>query len=67
LIKTEPVLSGRLIKLTNSVIFFWWANELLDLSSDIMRLGLKMVLDLAYTLDLPKAFKTPKFFSRMDF
>ena len=54
MIKTEPVLWGRLIKLSNSV-FFGGRDEVLDLSSEIMRLGLKMVLDLAYTVDLPKA------------
>jgi HD-like signal output (HDOD) protein len=47
LIKTGPVLLGRLIKLTNSVLFFGGRDEVLALSSDIMQLGLKMVLDLA--------------------
>jgi len=67
LIKTEPVLSGRLIKLSNSVLFGGGRDKVLDLNSAIMRLGLKMVLDLAYTLELPKAFKKPKSFSQMDF
>jgi len=48
LIQTEPVLSGRLIKLSNSVLFGGGRDEVLDLNSAIMRLGLKMVLDLAY-------------------
>jgi len=67
LIKTEPVLSGRLIKLSNSVLFGGGRDEVLDLNTAIMRLGLKMVLDLAYTLELPKAFKKTKSFSHMDF
>ena len=67
LIKTEPVLSGRLIKLSNSFFFGGGRDEVLDLDSAIMRLGLKMVLDLAYTLELPKTFKKPKSFNHMEF
>jgi HD-like signal output (HDOD) protein len=67
LIQTEPVLSGRLIKLSNSVLFGGGRDEVLDLSSAIMRLGLKMVLDLAYTLELPKAFKKSKSFDHVEF
>ena len=44
LIQTEPVLSGRLIKLSNSVLFGGGRDEVLDLNSAIMRLGLKMFL-----------------------
>jgi HD-like signal output (HDOD) protein len=67
LIQTEPVLSGRLIKLSNSVLFGGGRDEVLDLNSAIMRLGLKMVLDLAYTLELPKAFKKSKSFDHVEF
>ena len=67
LIQTEPVLSGRLIKLSNSVLFGGGRDEVHDLNSAIMRLGLKMVLDLAYTLELPSAFKKPKSFGHMEF
>ena len=66
LIQTEPVLSGRLIKLSNSVLFGGGRDEVSDLNSAIMRLGLKMVLDLAYTLELPKVFKKPKSFNHVD-
>ena len=44
LIQTEPVLSGRVIKLSNSVLFGGGRDEVLDLNSAIMRLGLKMFL-----------------------
>ena len=44
LIQTEPVLSGRLIKLSNSVLFGGGRDEVLDLNSAIIRLGLKMFL-----------------------
>jgi HD-like signal output (HDOD) protein len=67
LIQTEPVLSGRLIKLSNSVLFGGGRDEVLDLNSAIMRLGLKMVLDLAYTLELPNAFKKSKSFDHVEF
>ncbi len=67
LIQTEPVLSGRLIKLSNSVLFGGGRDDVLDLNSAIMRLGLKMVLDLAYTLELPRAFKKPKSFDHVKF
>ncbi len=67
LIRTEPVLSGRLIKLSNSVLFGGGRDEVVDLNAAIMRLGLKMVLDLAYTLELPKAFKNPKSFDHIEF
>ena len=67
LIQTEPVLSGRLIKLSNSVLFGGGRDEVMDLDSAIMRLGLKMVMDLAYTLELPKVFKKPKSFDHVEF
>ncbi len=67
LIQTEPVLSGRLIKLSNSVLFGGGRDEVHNLNEAIMRLGMKMVLDLAYTLELPKAFKKSKSFDHIQF
>jgi len=67
LIQTEPVLSGRLIKLSNSVLFGGGRDEVQNLNEAIMRLGMKMVLDLAYTLELPKAFKKSKSFDHIQF
>ncbi len=55
LIETEPVLSGRLIKLSNSVLY-GGGKEDGDLSSVVMRLGVKMILDLAYALQLTNVF-----------
>lgn len=60
LIETEPILSGRLIKLSNSVFFGGGREKIENLSSAILRLGLKMVLDLAYTLEIPKLFMKGK-------
>lgn len=67
LINTEPVLSGRLIRLSNSVLFGGGREEVLDLNSAIMRLGLKMVLDLVYSVELPGTFKKPESFDHMEF
>ncbi len=52
LIETEPVLSGRLIKLANSVSYSGGREKAEDLSGTVMRLGVKMILDLSYTLQL---------------
>ncbi|MGP0566373.1 MULTISPECIES: HDOD domain-containing protein [unclassified Nitrospina] len=56
LIETEPILSGRLIQLSNSVFFGGTGCKVEKLPDAIIRLGLKMILDLAYTLELPKLF-----------
>lgn len=67
IIETEPVLSGRLIKLSNSVLFGGGREKSVDVEDSVMRLGIKMVLDLAYTISLPGAFKKPKGFNQFDF
>ena len=51
LIETEPILAGRLIKLSNSVFFGGGREKVEHLHGAILRLGLKMILDLAYTLE----------------
>lgn len=55
LIETEPVLAGRLLALSNSV-FLELAGKNPFLKGAVLRLGLKLVLDLAYTLELPRIF-----------
>lgn len=60
LIETEPILAGRMIQLSNSVFFSRGGNKVQDLSQAIIRLGLKMILDLAYTLEVPKLFMKGK-------
>lgn len=56
LIKTEPVLAGKLTKLANSVFYGGGLDKAEDISTAIMRLGLKIVMDLAYALKIPKLF-----------
>lgn len=60
LIETEPILAGRMIQLSNSVFFSQGGNKVENLSQAIIRLGLKMILDLAYTLEVPKLFMKGK-------
>ncbi|MDH5457245.1 MAG: HDOD domain-containing protein [Nitrospinota bacterium] len=60
LIETEPILAGRMIQLSNSVFFNRGGNKVENLSQAIIRLGLKMILDLAYTLEVPKLFMKGK-------
>jgi len=60
LIETEPILAGRMIQLSNSVFFSQGSNKVDNLSQAIIRLGLKMILDLAYTLEVPKLFMKGK-------
>ncbi len=67
IIETEPVLSARLIKLSNSVLFGGGREKTADLNDALMRLGLKMVLDMAYTLKLPGLFSKPKGFDQLLF
>ncbi len=67
LIETEPVLSGRLIKLSNSVLYGGGREKTDDISSTVMRLGVKMILDLAYTLQLTNMFNQFKSFDQYKF
>jgi HD-like signal output (HDOD) protein len=49
-----------MIQLSNSVFFSSGGDKVEDLSQAIIRLGLKMILDLAYTLEVPKLFMKGK-------
>ena len=64
IIESEPVLSGRLIQLSNSVLFGGGRENTEDLNDAVMRLGVKMVLDMAYSLKLPGLFSKPKGFNQ---
>jgi HD-like signal output (HDOD) protein len=67
LIETEPVLSGRLIKMSNSVLYGGGREKTVDLSGAVMRLGVKMILDLAYALQLTNMFNRFKSFDQYKF
>jgi len=67
LIKTDPVMSGRLITLANSALFGSGRDKTRNLENAIVRLGMKQVLDLVYALELPKTFKKRKAFDQVEF
>ena len=56
-IQSDPVLSGRLLKLANNVYWRRGGMEVTAVNRALGRLGLKMALDLAYSSELPKLFK----------
>ena len=67
LLKTDPVLSGRLITLANSALFGSGRDETRNLEDAVVRLGMKQVIDLVYALELPKTFKKSKAFDQTEF
>jgi len=67
LIKTDPVLSGRLITLANSALFGTGREVTRNLQDAVVRLGMKQVMDLVYALELPKTFKKSKAFDQIEF
>ena len=55
-IQSDPVLAGRLIRLANSVFGSSASFSTHDLNRALGRLGLKMAMDLAYSLKIPSIF-----------
>ena len=55
-IQSDPVLTGRLIRLANSVFGGSSTFVVGDLNRALGRLGLKMAMDLAYSLKIPSMF-----------
>ena len=67
LVESDPVLSGKLIALANSVLLGGGRDKAGDLGSAVMRLGIKMILDLAYTLKLSNMFARLPQFDQLQF
>ena len=67
LIRTDAVLSGRLITLANSALFCSGREVVRNLEDAVVRLGMKQVMDLVYALELPKTFKKSKAFDQIEF
>lgn len=67
LVESDPVLSGKLIQLANSVLLGGGRDKAGDLGSAVMRLGIKMILDLAYTLKLSNMFARLPQFDQLQF
>jgi len=57
-IQSDPILSGRLLQLANNVYWSGGAFEVTTLTRAMSRLGLKMALDIAYSVELPKLFSS---------
>ena len=66
-IQSDPVLTGRLIRLSNSVFGSSASFVVNDLNRALGRLGLKMAMDLAYSLKIPSMFPNKAGFSYPDF
>ncbi len=67
LIKSDMVLTGKLVALANTVFFSGGRERADDIEEAIVRLGIKMVLDLCYCVEVPKAFKEIKSFDQTQF
>ncbi|QPJ66579.1 MAG: HDOD domain-containing protein [Candidatus Nitrohelix vancouverensis] len=67
LIDTEPVLAGKLVKLANSVFFGAGREKAQDLQSAVLRLGVKMVVELVFTVTLPGLLKPSQSFNQIQF
>jgi len=67
LVKADMVLTGKLITLSNNVYFAGGREKADGIEEAIVRLGIKMVLDLCYSVELPKAFKQIKSFDQNQF
>jgi HD-like signal output (HDOD) protein len=66
-IQSDPILSGRLIQLANSVYFSGGAFQVTGLTRALSRLGLKMALDIAYSVEVPKLFSNNKAIDQDEF
>ncbi len=66
-IQSDPVLTGRLIRLANSVFGAGTSFVANDLNRALGRLGLKMAMDLAYSLKIPSMFPEKSGFAYPDF
>ncbi|MEK9628963.1 MAG: HDOD domain-containing protein [Nitrospinota bacterium] len=67
LIKADMVLTGKVVTLANNVYFSGGREKADGIEEAIVRLGLKMVLDLCYSVEVPKAFKKIKSFDQNQF
>ncbi len=67
LLKTDPVLSGRIITLANSAMFGSGKDTTRNLEDAVVRLGMQQVMDLVYALELPRTFRKSKAFDQVEF
>lgn len=67
LIKVDSVLTGKFITLSNSVFFGGGREKTDKIEVAVVRLGVKMAVDLCYCAQTPKAFKQTKAFDQAQF
>ncbi|MBC8282987.1 MAG: HDOD domain-containing protein [Nitrospinae bacterium] len=67
LIKSDMVLTGKIVTLSNNVFFSAGRDKAEDIEEAIVRLGISMVLDLCYSVEVPKAFKKIESFDQTQF
>jgi HD-like signal output (HDOD) protein len=66
-VQSDPVLAGRLIRLANSVLGAGTSFTTNNLNRALGRLGLKMAMDLAYSLKVPSIFPNKDGFNYNEF
>ena len=66
-IQSDPILTGKLIQLANSVYGGGSAFFATDLNRALSRLGLKMAMDLAYSLKLSNMFNQDDYIDKTNF
>jgi len=66
-IQSDPVLAGKLVQLANSVFGSGQAFFATNINRALGRLGLKMAMDLAYSLKLPSIFPSHGAFDYVTF
>ena len=64
LIKSDMVLTGKMLTLANNVYFAGGREKADEIEEAIIRLGVKMVLDLCYGIELPRTFKKTESFDQ---
>lgn len=67
LIASDPVLSSRIVTMANSALFGGGRDLAQDIEDAIVRLGVRAVLELCYTVELPGCIKVPQTFGQTRF
>jgi HD-like signal output (HDOD) protein len=67
LIQSDSILSGRLLQLANTVYYSGRDFQVTSLTRAMSRLGLKMALDIAYSVELPRLFSGGSIINQGDF
>ncbi len=66
-IQAEPVLTGRLMRLANSVLFGGGRKTVTSVAMAVGRMGLRQVKQVVYTITLPQLFAAESFFDHFKY